>query len=247
MKANLFVNWRTYKKIRAQAIDGMRFNDRRGQLICGLFVRVDVLSQDIIRILKADASAGCAPLLRCAFESYIDLKCLKEDEEYIYEFEALHVDSEIKYYKFYDEDNKYFPQIGANEAKKKVAALKDKKEELLAGRKKVMSIKDRFEKAGELGAYFTIYHTLSNFTHPSITALSSQVEGSNYVLNKKPHDSAYNFLFSSAINVACAALVETLEAMEHNRHFEKELLNNVERVNKKCPKGDKVSADELGG
>ncbi len=244
MRAKIFDNWRTYTRIRAQAIEGMKFRGRREQLICGLFARVDALSQDIVRILKADASTGCAPLMRCAFESFIDLKCFKENEKYIYEFEALHVDSEIKYYKFYDEANKYFPNIGAEQAKQKVRTLQEHKRDLLEGREKVMRIKDRFEMAGELGSYLTIYHTLSNLTHPSITALSSQTDGEDYVLQKRPNDSTYNFFFSSTINLACATLIETLEALDYNRHFEKDLFDNISRVNNKCPKKDRVATEE---
>src|SRR5690554_874514 len=177
MRVNFLNNWRSYVKIRNQAIKGIRFTDRREQLICGLFSRVDGLSQETIRLLRGGASLGCPPLMRSALESYIDLKCMKKSERYIYEFEALHVDNEIKYYKSYSEDNVYFRDTSKEEADRKVEELRELKMTLLEGRKETMKLKGRFELAEESHAYDTIYHKLSNLVHSSIAAIANQFDG----------------------------------------------------------------------
>ena len=234
MRADFLHNWRSYVKIRNQAIVGIKFTDRREQLICGLFSRVDGLSQEIIKLLKSEGSLGCPPMMRSALESYIDLKCLKKDEKYVYEFEAMHVDSQIKYYKAYSDENIWFKEMSEAEVNLKIEELKERKNDLLEGRKKPMRLKERFEMAEESHAYDTIYHNLSNFVHSSVVALANQYDGKNQVLNMKPKESQTNYYYSSTINLCCATLIETLEALGHKEHIIDELQNVMKAVNKKA-------------
>lgn len=234
MRENFLNNWRSYVKIRNQAIKGIRFTDRREQLICGLFSRVDGLSQETISMLKGGASLGCSSLMRSALESYIDLKCMKKEEKYIYQFEALHVDNQIKYYKAYSEENIYFHDISREEAERKIQELRGLKSDLLEGGKNTMKLKSRFEMAEESHAYDTIYHKLSDLAHSSILAIANQFDGTNQVLNMKPKPSQTNFYYSITINLCCATLIETLEALEHRKYLVGELQNVMIAVNLKA-------------
>lgn len=233
MKINYLGNWRSYTRIRNQAIKGMRFTDRREQLICGLFSRVDGLSQETIKLLKGGGSLGCPPLMRSALESYVDLKCLKQDENYVLEFDAMHVDNKIKYYKSYSEENPWFQHTNREEADRKVEELRALKRDLLGEKKKPMSLKERFALADESHAYDTTYHQLSNLVHSSIDAIANQFDGTNQVLNMPQKPAQTNFYYSVTINLCCATLMEVLEGLDHEKHLMSDLESVMKDVRKK--------------
>lgn len=205
MKEKYKVNWEAYKWVQGQCDGLIEMKSERDKMIWGLYARIDALAEESIEILNSERGVGCPLLIRAILESFIDMKCLIEDPDHVCDIQARHLSKEIKHLKNFSEENVFYHHENQGEVDERLKFLKEK----LAGRTP-LSIHDRFKKVDELGIYHTVYHTLSEGSHPSMTNIAQGYDGECFSLVNQPHALQLNFYYTSTINFASSSLVELL-------------------------------------
>lgn len=145
-------------------------NSRHLYLVC-LYGTLIELAGSLIILIESKRKRGIPVIFRSFLEAYIDLINLYEKAEYSYNMDATYHDEWIKVLKEakHNTSNPYLKDIPnldekIQEHEKKVVDLKNKGYNSL-------NIFQRFERAGMVNEYRSLYNFLSSDTHSSIRAL----------------------------------------------------------------------------
>jgi len=204
-----FEQWDKFVSLRDAQINGAKFEKEQDKFVLALFARINSISNDIITLAKANQFSSSRILMRSALETYVDLKCLVDDPEYLEAIKSAELEQKIKYLKHYSSDNEYYSKQDAD--RQRLEELKKNSDS-----SKCLNIFQRFEKAEELDAYRTVYSNLCLFSHGNISALASDnFKNGHVILNAFPDDATVKFIMSGTVNVAIAATVETLAYFDH--------------------------------
>lgn len=168
------------------------------------------LSSGMLLIAKSDVKSSVPILLRSLLEAFVDLHNLRQNAAYGYTLQADYVKDSLKFLKEAERGtNQYLatvsaaPDLQENIAKheQQLQAMKDKGAEEL-------KIRDRFERAGLLEDYATIYRELCTHSHNTLRALRGR--------HVEKHGGDYNVVFFRTqtlddiehyLGIACMALM----------------------------------------
>lgn len=145
-------------------------NSRHLYLVC-LYGTLIELAGSLIILIESKRKRGVPVIFRSFLEAYIDLKNLYEKAEYFYNMDASDHEQWIKVLKEakHKPSNQYLKDIPnldekIQEHEKKLVDLKDKGYNSL-------NIFQRFERAGMVNEYRSLYNFLSSDAHSTIRAL----------------------------------------------------------------------------
>ncbi|MGC6482673.1 MAG: DUF5677 domain-containing protein [Synechococcus sp.] len=194
--------WDEYVAIRNSRFQALQFFDQRSKFILVLYARINSLSEGILILLSSGNSASPPALMRSALESYIDLRCLVKDENYIDCMHALQASSDFRRRKNNSSDNPYCSPLDA-------PVLASELDELKAKTSKQLTIRQRFEKAECRDLYYTVYKHLCLHCHGNLTSLASKnFEKGKIVVNSRPSKVDLLVMFSATINLALDSSIE---------------------------------------
>nr|WP_248287558.1 MULTISPECIES: DUF5677 domain-containing protein [Chromohalobacter] len=214
--------------MREQGQRCLDFKTDKNRYICALYARIDSLAEETLKLLKGNSGTGAPVLLRSAYEAYVDLVCIAKDEDHVEDMKLRFYSQEKRFYKNYSSDNHYMANVTEEEARRKVEHF-----EGLLKNKSPLNLRDKFKKAGELKEYYTVYHVLSGSSHASIESIAEFFSENREVLfGRSVDDGLYNFYCLSAINLACAALMYTLDSQNTGEQLVNELRENIQRAMK---------------
>jgi len=212
MKLQYFKNWDKFVAERNRLFSDLRYENNEEKFVWALFARISALSDEIIFLVRNSRYTSTQILMRSALETYIDLKCLVEDPEFIDVLMQAERKSEIKYLNNFELSNQYYGDQSKENIESKLKELNK-----LNDKSKNLNVFQKFEKAKELHVHRTIYNSLCRFSHGSITALASKnFENDQIKLNSSISDSEFVFVLSSSINLAIAATVLVSTKLEIN-------------------------------
>jgi len=204
MQSHYLKIWGEYITERNRTLSPMKFTNDTEKFIWVLFARINSLSDEIIFLARNSRFSSCQILMRSVLETYIDLKCLVDDDSFIENLHQAERKSEMRYLDDYDHSNPYYWTQSKEEIKTRLITLKE-----LNDTTKNLSIYAKFKKANELDAYRTVYNDLCRFSHGNITALASKnFEDEQIQFNCSISDHELRFVLSSSINFAIASAIE---------------------------------------
>lgn len=156
----------------SESVSFHKINSRHLYLVC-LYGTLIELVGSLIILLESKRKRGVPVIFRSFLEAYIDLKNLYEKAKYCNNMEASDHEQWIKVLKEakHKPSNQYLKDIPnldekIQEHEKKLADLKDKGYNSL-------NIFQRFERAGMVNEYRSLYNFLSNDAHSTISALTA--------------------------------------------------------------------------
>lgn len=204
MFESYFDQWDEFVILRDAQINETKFRTEQDKFVLALFARINTISNDIVTLAKLKQFSSSRILMRSAIETFVDLKCLVDDSEYLEYMKNAELASEIKYRNHFSLNNKYYSEeYGEKKMLDQLKAAFDSSKNLNAFQ--------RFEKAGEIDAYRTVYNNLCLFSHGNISAMASDnFENGHIVLNRIPEDTTLKFIMSGTIKLAIGATLETL-------------------------------------
>jgi hypothetical protein len=232
MQYHYYKIWDEFISERNQLFSNSKFENNNEKFIWALFSRINSLSDEIIFLARNSRFTSSQILMRSALETYIDLKCLVDDDTFIDVLMQAERKSEITYLKNFDHSNRYYGSISKDSVENKLSELNSSND-----KSKNFNIYDKFNKANELEAYKTVYNHLCRFSHGNLTALASKnFEDDKIKLNTSITDSELIFILSSSINLAIASSIEVSSKLglreDHIKLFQN-FLNEVNAVAKK--------------
>ena len=193
--------WTRFIEFRNHHIGSLNFNDSRSKFILVLYARINALCEETLTLVYHNCYVSPQILMRSTLESYIDLRCLLNDEEYINCIYAAEADSEHKHQSHHSPHNPYY----GNSKPLSPERLESLKLEKSGG----LNIYERFQKAECVDLYRTIYNHLCRHTHGNISALASKnFENDKIVFKRKISDTDLLFILSSTINVALSSTLD---------------------------------------
>ena len=199
--------------------------------LIGLYGSIIELSGCLITLIDRKMWSGVAPIFRSILEAHVELKNLQEKAEYGYFMQASY---HSQWLKLLREAKK-----GKNPFLSEIAKIKELDSEIstheneLAGLKakgyEPLRVINRFEKAGLINEYRSIYNFLSNDAHSNIRALINrhyEIVGNNFQVvyyNDKPIEDATIYIDSTA-----GALVDSTILI--HEFFKTESINKVKKL-----------------
>lgn len=215
MLKQYFEQWDSYVLLRNTQLEGTKWVSEQDKIVLALFARINSISYDIITLARAKQFSSTRILMRSALESFVDLRCLVGDPEYLVAMKNAELDQQIRHLKHYSSDNRYYSSMDADKEKlKELGGSFD--------RKKSINIYDRFKKADALDVYPTVYNKLCLFSHGNISALASDnFENGHVVLNKFPDDITIEYIMSSTVRTAIASSIEVSAYFDHEEKIVK--------------------------
>jgi len=188
--------WREFTEFRNKQSKLISFTDQRSKFILSYWARINALCDEIFVLINNDCFVSPQILMRSVLESFVELRCLINDEAYVEKVFSAQSNSEYLHLKDYSEANPFYKgtePISSEELK-----------ELKVNQN--LTIKAKFKKAGCEELYSTIYNHLCRLTHGNISALASKnFEKDKVVISKKIKNSELRFILSSTINVAVSS------------------------------------------
>lgn len=227
MKVSFYQIWDEFCCFRNSYSEKLHFTDDRSKFILALWARINSLCEETIVLVKSDCFVSPQILMRSTLESFVDLRCLISDEDYVKNIMAAEADSAYKNLQKYSESNPYYK--GTSEATPKHI------ENLKAEKSKSINIFERFKKAGCEDLYSTVYNALCRYTHGNVSALASNnFESDRVVMSAKISDAKLLFILSSTINVAISATHDVLSFYDTQESELQKCMNSHEKVKKLC-------------
>jgi len=218
-------NWESFASLRNNYLENVNFSNDYEKFILLLSARINSLCDEILILVKNNMTTSCQIIMRSVLELYIDLKCLVDDPNYIdiiYQSERV---QEIKYYKNHSSNNPYYNNFSREEAEKKLQHLLSEND-----KQSNMIIKDKFNKAGALNLFYTVYNNLCRHSHGNITALASKTfHNGKILINLSPSETELNFICSSTINFTIVSTIEVMSFFKFNKHDIESINNLLER------------------
>ncbi len=210
MQSHYLKIWDDYVTERNRTLFPMKFTNDTEKFIWVLFARINSLSDEIIFLVRNSRFSSCQILMRSVLETYIDLKCLVDDDSFIENLLQAERKSEMTYLDDYDDSNPYYGTQSKEDIKTRLLSL-----EPLNDKTKNLSIFAKFKKANELDAYRTVYNDLCRFSHGNMTALASKnFENEQIKLHRSISDKELIFILSSSIGFAIASAIEVSSKLE---------------------------------
>lgn len=232
MQSHYFKIWDEFTSERNKLLSNSKFENNNEKFIWVLFARINSLSDEIIFLARNSHFTSSQILMRSALETYIDLKCLVDDDTFIDVLMQAERKTEITYLKNFDHCNKYYASQSKDSVENKLKELNGSND-----KSKNLNIYEKFSKANELEAYRTVYNHLCRFSHGNVTALASKnFEDDQVKLKRSVSDSEIIFILSSSINLAIASSIEISSKFElGEKHIDlfQNFLNEVNAVVKK--------------
>lgn len=154
---------------------GLRFDKKHPQHlnVVALYGSMLEHASSMLLVAKSDVKTAVPILLRSLLEAFVDLRNLCQNARYGYTLQA---DQEKDWLKFLKEAER-----GTNQYLAKVAAAPDLKENIAKHEQQLqamkdkgaeeLKIRDKFERAGLLEEYTTIYRELCTHSHNTLRAL----------------------------------------------------------------------------
>ncbi len=200
-----FMNvWGEYVAFRNPKLEDLNFYDQRSKFVLALYARINSLCEETLILVSNGCYVSPQILMRSTLESYVDLRCLIKDENYINCIFAAEADSEHKHLSHYSSENPYY--------RGSQPVSSSKLEELKVEKSKGLNIYERFEKAECGDLYRTVYNNLCRYTHGNISALASMnFENDKVVISRKIRNADLLFILSSTINIALSSSIDVLE------------------------------------
>lgn len=157
----------------------------RHRNLIALYGTLIELSGSIVTLIESKKRTGVPPLFRSMLEAYVELKNLHEKAQYGYYMQASYLDQWLKVLK--EAKNKPNPYL------KDIAGLNNLDAEIARHEAELLSLKtkgysplkvfERFQKAGMVPEYRSLYNFLSNDAHSNIRALVDrhlEIKGNNF-------------------------------------------------------------------
>ncbi len=196
--------WDEYVAFRNSKLEGLHFYDQRSKFILALYARINSLCEETLTLVSNGCYVSPQILMRSTLESYVDLRCLIKDENYVNCIFAAEAEAEHKNLSHYSSENPYY------QGTQPVSS--SKLEELKIEKSKGLNIYERFKKAECGDLYRTVYNNLCRYTHGNISALASKnFENDKVVISRKISNADLLFILSSTINIALSSSIDVLE------------------------------------
>ena len=221
--------WFDYLSRRNAYIDKLKFTDQQTKFILVLWARINSLCDETITLVRNQCFVSPQILMRSALESFVDLRCLIADKDYIIQIIAAEADSDYKLHTNHSTSNPYYKGLEPITAED-LNSLKNAKSECL-------NIFDKFKKADCEDWYRTIYNNLCRYTHGNITALASKnFENDRVVIQPNIKKSDLLFVLSSTINLEISATHAVLEFFDTSADELSKFIDLINEVKVLCKK-----------
>lgn len=230
MEYRYFEIWDKFILARDKLFSDIKFKNQKEKFILVLEARINSLTEELLFLARNSRYTSSQILMRSTIETYIDLKCLVQDDSFIDVLIQSERESEKKYLENFSPNNKYYGLQFENDVQNRLKKLyKDN------DKSKHIRIYQKFEKVGELDFYRTVYNYLCRHTHGNITALASKhFEDDKIKLNRSLiSNSEFTFILSSSINTAIASTLEVLEEFNfktENTILFREFIDDVNKL-----------------
>ncbi|API87296.1 DUF5677 domain-containing protein [Francisella uliginis] len=230
MEYRYFEIWDKFILTRDKLFSDIKFKNQKEKFILVLEARINSLTEELLFLARNSRYTSSQILMRSTIETYIDLKCLVQDDSFIDVLIQSERESEKKYLENFSPNNKYYGLQFENDVQNRLKKLyKDN------DKSKHIRIYQKFEKVGELDFYRTVYNYLCRHTHGNITALASKhFEDDKIKLNRSLiSNSEFTFILSSSINTAIASTLEVLEEFNfkaENTILFREFIDDVNKL-----------------
>lgn len=153
------------------------------------------LARDLIPLFRKRSSASPKVILRSLMEARIDLRNIVDDASYLKNMQAAQLEQNARAFRESSKPeavgNPYFRTLRSSGAARAIEIAEELKGLNEEGFRK-LTIRDRFERAGEGHRYTVIYHLLSVDAHHNLTALERRHavgdQGSPTITFFKPED-----------------------------------------------------------
>jgi hypothetical protein len=229
MKASFYQIWDEFCDFRNIYLESLNFTDDRSKFILALWARINSLCEETIVLVKSDCFVSPQILMRSTLESFVDLRCLISDEDYVKNIMAAQADSMYKNLNKHSESNPYYKGI-TKANPKHIENLKEEKTNSI-------NIFERFKKAGCEDLYSTVYNTLCRYTHGNISALASKnFENDRVVMTAKISDADLLFILSSTINVGISSTHDVLSFYNTSESVLVKCMDSHDKVKVLCRK-----------
>jgi Family of unknown function (DUF5677) len=222
-------NWKKYIALRSSKLENLNYSNETEKYIFIIFARVNALCDEIITLANQNKTTSAQIIMRSQLESFIDIRCLIDDPNYIQTMYQDELEQDIKFYKNNTEKHLYNKGLFNLELRnKELIALKAKR-----NKKQKLDIQGKFIKSGFKDLNYTLYNNLCRHSHGNITALASKsFDNGKIIFSKSSSKIELNFLYSTSINTAIASALDIMDYFKfndnHKIEFEKLLKKNKE-------------------
>lgn len=168
------------------------------------------LSGSLLILLNERGMIGVPSIFRTILETYVEFHNLLKDKTYGYHMEAQYNDQWLKLLKEASKGtNPYLKSIAElPDLSQKIAEMERGLADLKAKGYSPLLVRDRFDRAGMLNEYYSMYNMLSTDTHGNIRALISrhiEIKGADFEIVFYKDEPLEEFL--SYIDSTCGVLV----------------------------------------
>ncbi|EHZ2730708.1 hypothetical protein K5N59_002929 [Vibrio parahaemolyticus] len=200
---------------RNEILSSVIINSHRDKVVASCMARILGITDDIQTLVISQQYSSIEILMRSVLETYIEIRCLIEDEGYIDKFDLNCELEERKYYQNFKENSPFYNGLSSEKVKSILESIPNKKP---------MAIFDKFKKVDEVDAYNTLYAHFCRFSHGGLQALASKhFDDNNVVIQKSPKKVEMKFIEESSFNVVVATLVAVSEYFS----LTEELINKI--------------------
>jgi hypothetical protein len=200
--------------------------------LVSLYCRIIELTHSCTILMKQKIISGVPIILRTVLETFADLKNLSADENYVYFMQAGYLKELLRIFKeAKDTDNPYLGKISQIEDLKQVYAEHETELQNLIKKHYVPLSQDtRFDRAGMVNEYRSVYNFLCSHSHSNIRSLYDRytdITGDDFTVicykDPKPHDIT---LYSSTL---CDMLIDATSIV--HKFFNSEVHSKVRAIN----------------
>lgn len=189
------------------------------------------LSGALLMLLNEGGIIGVPSIFRTILETYVEFHNLLKDKTYGYHMEAQYNDQWLKLLKEAAKGtNPYLKSITyVSELPQKIAGMEKELADLKSKGYSPLKVRDRFERAGMLNEYYSMYNLLSADAHGNIRALVNrhiEIKGADFDLVFYKDAPLSDFLAS--IDSTCGLLVHS--AIEIHELLNSEVLSEVKAL-----------------
>lgn len=186
------------------------------------------LSGSLLILLNEGGKIGVPSVFRTFLETYVEFYNLLKDKKYGYHMEAQYKDQWLKLLKeAAKRTNPFLKSISERPSlPQEIAEIEKELDEIKSKGYKPLLVKDRFDRAGMLNEYYSVYNMLSADTHGNIRALISrhvEMKDTDFEMVLYKDEPVEAFL--SSIDSTCGILVHA--AIGIHELLGKEVLSEV--------------------
>lgn len=191
------------------------------------------LSGSLLILLNEGGKIGVPSIFRTFLETYVEFHNLLKDKTYGFHMEAQYNDQWLKLLKEAAKGSNPYLKLIAElpDLLQKIAKMERELADLKAKGYSPLLVRDRFDRAGMLNEYYSMYNMLSTDTHGNIRALISrhiEIKGADFEIVFYKGEPVEEFL--SYIDSTCGVLVHA--AIGIHELLNSELLSEVKALEK---------------